>query len=111
MSYLTQRLRGGAFFAGLISNRAHPSPTLLSMTDTANIQAATLERFLAGWKKFTPQSWTELWSEDFVQQMLPFTLGVPPQSRAQALARLTKLMETLKNYQVVTHIGSAPLPL
>ncbi|KAI0192437.1 hypothetical protein F4808DRAFT_443146 [Astrocystis sublimbata] len=73
------------------------------MPDTAQIQAATLEQFLAGWKQFTPQSWTEQWSEDFQQQMLPFNLRVPPQPRGQALARLTKLMETLKNYEVNFH--------
>ncbi|KAI2613405.1 hypothetical protein GGR54DRAFT_615700 [Hypoxylon sp. NC1633] len=70
------------------------------MPASADIQAATLDRFLAGWKEFTPESWTATWSEDFQQQLLPFTLGVPAQTRDQAKSRLSKLMGLLTNYEV-----------
>ncbi|KAL9078952.1 MAG: hypothetical protein Q9157_002136 [Trypethelium eluteriae] len=70
------------------------------MPSAAENQGATLEQFIAGWKKFTPDDWTATWSEDCIQKMLPFTLGVPARSRTEVQVVLPKLMEILTNYEL-----------
>jgi len=69
------------------------------MPAPAHIQAATLEKFIAGWKKWTPEDWMATWSADCKQRMLPFSLGVPLRSRAEVQVILPKLMEILTNYE------------
>ncbi|KAL4815781.1 hypothetical protein BDW67DRAFT_185500 [Aspergillus spinulosporus] len=63
------------------------------MPAPAHIQAATLDKFIAGWKTFTPEAWMASWSADCTQQILPFSLGVPARSRAEAQQVLPKLIE------------------
>ncbi|TVY84596.1 Monooxygenase ptaG [Lachnellula suecica] len=70
------------------------------MPAPADIQAATLDKFIKGWKKWTPEDWMATWSDDFKQGMLPFSLGVPSKSRAEAEFILPKLMAILTNYEV-----------
>ncbi|KAA8575245.1 hypothetical protein MFRU_002g02160 [Monilinia fructicola] len=70
------------------------------MPAPAEVQAATLEKFIAGWKEFTPESWMATWSEDCTQKMLPLSLGVPARSRTEVLGILPKLIGILKNYKV-----------
>lgn len=65
-----------------------------------HIQAATLDRYIEGWKHFTAESWMATWSHDCQQKMLPFTLGIPSRSRAEVEIFLPKLMSVLKNYKV-----------
>ncbi|KAJ9142412.1 hypothetical protein NKR23_g7288 [Pleurostoma richardsiae] len=69
------------------------------MAATADIQAETLERFIEGWKAWTPESLTLTWSEDFQQRLLPYSLGVPPRSRAEAAWAVARLVEVLSNYK------------
>ncbi|KAJ6071511.1 hypothetical protein N7499_009525 [Penicillium canescens] len=73
------------------------------MPAPAHIQAATLQKFLAGWKKFTAQEWMATWSAENTQQILPFSLGVPPRSRAEVQQVLPKLIGVLKNYEMEVH--------
>ncbi|ORY69634.1 uncharacterized protein BCR38DRAFT_333345 [Pseudomassariella vexata] len=70
------------------------------MAATAQIQAATLEKFIAGWKKWTPEDMMAVWSDDCEQRMLPFSLGVPPRSRAEVKVILPKLIEVLTNFEL-----------
>ena len=70
------------------------------MPAPAHIQAATLDRFIAGWKKWTPEDMMATWSDDCVQKMLPLSLGVPPRSVAEVKEILPRLMEILTNYEV-----------
>ncbi|KAI9648484.1 Monooxygenase dmxR10 [Ciborinia camelliae] len=69
-----------------------PAPT--------EVQAATLDKFIAGWKEFTPESWMATWSEDCTQKMLPLSLGVPARSRSEVLEILPGLVDILKNYRL-----------
>jgi hypothetical protein len=70
------------------------------MPAPAHIQAATLQKFLAGWKKFTAEEWMATWSAESRQQILPFSLGVPSRSREEVQQVLPKLIGVLKNYEV-----------
>jgi hypothetical protein len=70
------------------------------MPAPAEVQAATLHKFIAGWKEFTPESWMATWSEDCTQKMLPLSLGIPARSRTEVLGILPKLIGILKNYKV-----------
>ena len=70
------------------------------MPAPAHIQADTLDRFIAGWKKWTPEDVMATWSSDCVQVMLPLSLGVPPKSISEVKKVLPKLMAILKNYEV-----------
>lgn len=79
------------------------------MPAPAEVQAATLEKFIAGWKEFTPESWMATWSEDCTQKMLPLSLGVPARSRTEVLGILPKLIGILKNYKVSYLSENSPL--
>lgn len=70
------------------------------MPSLAQIQAATLNKFIEGWKGSTPESWTATWSDECQQKILPFNLGVPSKSRAEAQAALPDLLGVLKNFKV-----------
>jgi hypothetical protein len=72
------------------------------MPAPAHVQAATIEKFISGWKKWTFEDWTATWSPDCVQKMLPTTLGIPPKSFDEVRAFLPKLMGVLSNYEVST---------
>ncbi|KUI60106.1 hypothetical protein VP1G_11165 [Cytospora mali] len=72
------------------------------MPAPAHIQAATLDRFIAGWKKWTPEDYLATWSDDCTQQLMPFSLGVPARSRAEVNVFLPKLMTVLTNYELET---------
>ncbi|KAM0795935.1 hypothetical protein BDR22DRAFT_882858 [Usnea florida] len=70
------------------------------MPAPAHIQTATLDRFIGGWRKWTPEDWMATWSGDCVQKMLPLSLGVPAKSVAQVKVILPRLMEILTNYEL-----------
>lgn len=72
------------------------------MPAPAHVQAATLNRFIAGWKRWTPQDYLATWSDDCVQQLMPYSLGVAARSRAEVNIFLPKMMEALINYEVGT---------
>ncbi|RAL68062.1 hypothetical protein DID88_008785 [Monilinia fructigena] len=46
------------------------------MPAPAEIQAATLDKFIAGWKEFTPESWMATWSRTEVLGILPKLIGI-----------------------------------
>ncbi|KAJ5600238.1 hypothetical protein N7450_001305 [Penicillium hetheringtonii] len=73
------------------------------MPSPAHIQAATLQKFLAGWKKFTAEEWMATWSTDSRQKLLPFSLGVPSRSRTEVQQVLPKLIGVLNNYEMEIH--------
>ena len=70
------------------------------MPAPAHVQADTLDRFIAGWRKWTPEDWMATWSSDCVQVMLPLSLGIPPKSVGEVKGILPKLMEIVTNYEV-----------
>ncbi|KAI0126597.1 hypothetical protein BJ170DRAFT_412669 [Xylariales sp. AK1849] len=73
------------------------------MPTTANIQAATLEKFIEGWKEWTPEGCAATFSDDFQQQILPLSLGLPPRSRAETVQFLPTITGVVKNFQVKIH--------
>lgn len=70
------------------------------MSAPAHVQAATIDKFIAGWKKLSPKDMFATWSDDATQQALPFSLGHPSRSRAQVETALPRLMQILTNYKV-----------
>ncbi|TVY84587.1 Monooxygenase ptaG [Lachnellula suecica] len=74
------------------------------MSAPANIQAATIDKYVAGWKKMSPQEMLATWSGNATQQGLPFTMSQPPKTRAQVEASLPKLSEILLNFKVTVTI-------
>jgi hypothetical protein len=73
------------------------------MPAAANIQSATLDRFIKGWSKWTPD-FLETWSDDLTFTTLPFSYGKPTRARAQLESRYLLLMSTLTNFQVRINI-------
>jgi hypothetical protein len=70
------------------------------MPAPAHVQAATLEKFIDDWRTITPESWTALWADDCTQRFLPYSLGIPPQTRDEVLVMLPKLLSILENWKV-----------
>lgn len=72
----------------------------VAMHASAEVQAATLEKFIDGWSKWTPDDFLASWSENCTQTALPFGSGSPTHSRAELEHLFPKLMSTLTNFQV-----------
>lgn len=64
------------------------------------IQAATLQKYIEGWKKWTPSESIATWSDDVTFKQLPLSCGKPSRSRKQLEPRYIMLLENLKNFQV-----------
>jgi ketosteroid isomerase-like protein len=70
------------------------------MPASAPVQSATLDKFLTSWKEKDIDGTIGLWSDDFTQQILPSSLGVPTKSRGQAAMVYPNLMGSLTNWDV-----------
>ncbi|KAK3382219.1 hypothetical protein B0T24DRAFT_714344 [Lasiosphaeria ovina] len=70
------------------------------MPAAADVQAATLDRFLESWKDQNARATIDLWSDDFKQRLLPLSLGTPVHSRAAAEAIYPKLVDNLTNWEL-----------
>ena len=70
------------------------------MPASAQVQAATLDKYLRGWEKFIPEEMVSMWSDDCEQRMLPTTLGVPARSRAEIQSILPEIANILRNHTV-----------
>jgi len=81
------------------------------MPAPASVQAATIDKFIAAWKRFTPKDMLATWSDDFTQHTLPFSLGHASRTRAQVEATLPKLAQILTNYTVSLSINPMPIHL
>ncbi|KAH0594815.1 hypothetical protein MHUMG1_07650 [Metarhizium humberi] len=53
--------------------------------DQASLQAATIDRFVEGWKINSGEAWTELWADGCTNTILPFSLNCAPMSKAHVL--------------------------
>ncbi|KAF7162470.1 hypothetical protein CNMCM5623_007761 [Aspergillus felis] len=75
------------------------------MPAPAEVQKATLQRFLDAWKRWDAQAWLAEFSDDFTQVTLPLNLGVPSRPRAQVEQVLPALMATVKSYELtIRHV-------
>jgi hypothetical protein len=71
------------------------------MPAPADIQAATLNKFLAAWREGSAPDTMALWSDDFKQRLLPLSLGESSfRSRDQAALFYPGLVESLRNWEV-----------
>nr|UYO77215.1 monooxygenase [Trichoderma crystalligenum] len=70
------------------------------MPAPAEIQAATLQKFMDAWKKWDAPEFLSLFSDDFTQVTLPLGLGIPSRPRAQVEQVLPALMATIKSYEL-----------
>ena len=73
------------------------------MSATAEIQAATLQEFIQGWRKFTPEDFLVSWSNDCTQMALPLSPEKPVRSRPELEHLFPILMSTLTNFQASEH--------
>ncbi|KAF4178997.1 hypothetical protein CNMCM8694_002283 [Aspergillus lentulus] len=71
------------------------------MPASADIQAATLNKFLASWREGSAPDTMALWSDDFKQRLLPLSLGESSfRSRDQAAFFYPVLVENLRNWEL-----------
>jgi hypothetical protein len=77
--------------------------TTAIMPAPAETQTATLNKFIDGWKGWTPDGFLASWSEDCAQVTLPFSSGVAPRTRAITEELFPKLMSILTNFEVRVH--------
>ncbi|KAL7783869.1 hypothetical protein V8C37DRAFT_396641 [Trichoderma ceciliae] len=70
------------------------------MPAPAEAQPATLKKFLGAWETNSVEDTMALWSDDFTQQLLPLSLGIPAKSKKQAEVAYPRLMKSLTNWKV-----------
>ncbi|KAK7942448.1 uncharacterized protein PG986_011561 [Apiospora aurea] len=70
------------------------------MSAPAEVQAKTLNRFLDAWKAQDVGSTIDLWSEDFKQRLLPYSLGAAAKSKAEAAVIYPILTSNLSNWKL-----------
>jgi hypothetical protein len=70
------------------------------MLASAEVQKATLDKYIEGWKKWTPSDSIAAWSDDVTFKQLPLNSGKPSRSRQQLEPRYIMLIENLMNFEV-----------
>lgn len=70
------------------------------MSVTFEKQAATLQEFIEGWRKWTPEAFLPTFSADCTQTALPFNSGKHTRSRKDLERLFPVLMTTLSNFEV-----------
>uniref|UniRef100_A0A915Q9E4 Dcr3 n=1 Tax=Diaporthe longicolla TaxID=54899 RepID=A0A915Q9E4_9PEZI len=73
------------------------------MPAPAHVQRATIDAFLDGWDKWTPEAFLATWSEDCTQKTLPYSHNVPIRDRANTNHLFPILMSIMDNFQLKTH--------
>ncbi|KAG7038467.1 S-adenosyl-L-methionine-dependent methyltransferase [Colletotrichum scovillei] len=71
--------------------------------DTASSQAATIEKFIDGWKRWNASEMLAVFADDFTQVTLPFGLGVPERKRDAVERALPALVGIVSNYKLTIH--------
>ncbi|KAF5131503.1 hypothetical protein MHUMG1_07654 [Metarhizium humberi] len=71
------------------------------MPAPAEVQAATIDKFIEGWGTNNPEAWVQLWTDDCTNKILPFSLGAPPMSKDTVVSKaLPKLFGNLANWKL-----------
>ncbi|KAG6021189.1 hypothetical protein E4U41_002606 [Claviceps citrina] len=73
------------------------------MSTAAEIQALTLQRFIAGWQTWTMDSFFDALSDDFTQMPLPYGAMHPARTREELVPVLSTLMSVLTNFKLTVH--------
>lgn len=76
------------------------------MPGSAEVQAETLQKFIAGWSGWTPEGFLASWHDQCTTKTLPFSLGVPIRTRAQTENVFPIMMSFVTNFQVRPRPGS-----
>ena len=80
------------------------------MSASKEAQAATLNKFIAEWKGWTPDGMLGTVSADFTQTALPFSLGHPPRSKAEVEFMLPRIIKTVQDYKANPPIQVSDIP-
>jgi len=76
------------------------------MPAAAEVQAATLEKFIKGWSGWTPETFLASWTDDCTTKTLPFSSKIPARTRADTEQVFPMLMSFITNFQVSEgHLG------
>ena len=86
--------------------QSDPRNHIITMPAAAEVQAATLERFIKGWSGWTPDGFLSTWSNDCTQKTLPFSSEVPIRTRADTEHLFPILMSLMTNFQVSAYKGA-----
>lgn len=70
------------------------------MPAASEIQAATLQKYIDGWRGWTVDGFLASWSQNCTQQALPFSSGKPLLQRAEAERLFPHLMSVMTDFQV-----------
>jgi ketosteroid isomerase-like protein len=70
------------------------------MPAPAEVQLATLKRFITGWSNWSAAEMVETWTDDCLQVTLPTTLHHPPRDRTQVLGVLPLVQKVVTEYEV-----------
>ncbi|RMZ66352.1 hypothetical protein GMOD_00005490 [Pyrenophora seminiperda CCB06] len=71
------------------------------MPAPVEVQAATLEKFIEGWKGWTPEGFLASFADNCTQITLPFRNGDgKPKTKAELVGLFPILMSTLSNFKV-----------
>lgn len=86
----------------LITTYKDPQTTrnIAIMPAPAEVQKKTIDAFLDGWAKWTPEAFLSTWSDDCTQQTLPYSHNVPKRDRANTNHLFPILMSIMDNLQV-----------
>ncbi|PTB35082.1 uncharacterized protein TrAFT101_006388 [Trichoderma asperellum] len=67
-------------------------------THDASLQAATIDRFVEGWKINSGEAWTELWADGCTNTILPFSLNCTPMSKSDVIR--SKHFSNISNWKL-----------
>ncbi|CAO2648459.1 Nn.00g077260.m01.CDS01 [Neocucurbitaria sp. VM-36] len=71
------------------------------MSSPAEVQAATINTFIEGWKTKDPEKWTVNWTDDCTNTILPFSMKHPGWSKEDVeKVHLPRLFTTLSNWKL-----------
>lgn len=71
------------------------------MPGSAEVQRATIDKFIDGWKTKDPQAWISNWTDDCTNTILPFSMKHPGWSKTEVSeVQLPKLFGNLFNWEV-----------
>jgi len=73
------------------------------MPAPAHVQAATLQQYLEAWKNWDAEEQLALFADDFTMVTLPYGLGIPTRTRAQAAQVLPALNSAVTSYELTIH--------
>lgn len=80
---------------------------LAAMSRPAEVQEATLQKFITAWEAWSSEGQLAVFTDDIIQRTLPFSLGIPPRTRQQMGDVLPRLEEVVSNYKVSSPLWHA----